>query len=190
MSPEAVERPAAPDLLVEDTLAPEFIRQAERAASWNQPRVRAALSAGVAALGLALVMQVALLFRDGLAARWPGSRPALDSACVWAGCTVEPLRRIAALAVDSSGLNQYEGTTVYRLSLVLHNRGDVDVMLPALDLVLTNPQGAVVARRVLQTAELGSSSRVLAAGAELALQASLNTGERRVSGYTIEIFYP
>jgi hypothetical protein len=38
--------------------------------------------------------------------------------------------------------------------------------------------------------ELGAASRTLAAGAELALQSSLEVGERRVSGYTIEIFYP
>ena len=39
-------------------------------------------------------------------------------------------------------------------------------------------------------AELGQPAEQLPAGAELALQATLDLGERNVAGYTIELFYP
>jgi uncharacterized membrane protein YczE len=114
----------------------------------------------------------------------------LDKACAWAGCRLELPRHIAALSVDSSGLQQLGTTTLYSLSVVLRNRSDIELMLPALDLVLTDLQGRTIARKVLTMADLGLSSRALPAGAELSAQANLSVGERRVAGYTIEIFYP
>jgi predicted Zn finger-like uncharacterized protein len=170
--------------------SPAFVRRANQAAAWERPQVRVALVGAAAMLGLALAAQAALLYRDTLAVRWPESRPLLDAACAWTGCRVEPLRRIGALAVDASGLNPLEGSSGYRLSVVLRNRSDVELLLPAFDLLLTDSQGRTIARRMLGADELGAPSRTLAAGAELALQSSLEVGERRVSGYTIEIFYP
>jgi len=43
---------------------------------------------------------------------------------------------------------------------------------------------------VLPVAELGAPQATLQPGQELALQALLSTGERRVDGYTLELFYP
>ena len=73
---------------------------------------------------------------------------------------------------------------------MLRNRADTAVMMPALDLSLTDPQGQLVARRVLPVAELGVPQAVLQAGQELPIQVLLSTGERRVDGYTLELFYP
>ena len=50
--------------------------------------------------------------------------------------------------------------------------------------------GGLVARRVLQPAELGVTQPVLQAGQELPISALLSTGDRRVEGYTLELFYP
>jgi predicted Zn finger-like uncharacterized protein len=185
-APQSAESPWGPG----PDASPAFVRRANRAATWKRPQVRVALLGAAAVLGLALAAQAALLYRDTLAVRWPESRPLLDAACAWTGCRVEPLRRIGALAVDASGLNPLEGNNGYRLSVVLRNRSDVELLLPAFDLMLTDSQGRTIARRMLGADELGASSRTLAAGAELALQSSLEVGERRVSGYTIEIFYP
>jgi hypothetical protein len=170
--------------------SPAFVRRANRAAAWNRPPVRLALLGAAGLLCAVLVAQTALIYRDPVAAHWPGARPMLDTACEWAGCRVEPLRRITALAVDASGLSPFEGGGGYRLSVVLRNRGDVELMLPAFDLLLSDTQGRTLARRVLTASELGASTPTLAAGAELALLGGLAVGERRVSGYTIEIFYP
>ena len=169
---------------------PSFLRTAERNALWRRPAMRAAAGIGVALLGSVLVMQAAVLWRDTLAARWPASTPALAGLCRLAGCSVQPLRRIESLAVRSSGLNRLEGSTLYRLQVVLQNRADTALMMPALDLSLNDAQGKLVARRVLQAAELGAPQAVLQAGQELPIQALLSTGERRVDGYTLELFYP
>lgn len=170
--------------------APSFLRQAERAALWRHPGLRLGLWAGLLLLALALPLQMALLWRDNLAARLPGSMPALQALCRLAGCSVQPLRRLQQLSVASSGLNRLEGSSLYRLQLVLHNRADTAVMMPALDLALTDPQGQLVARRVLPVAELGVAQPALQAGQELPIKVLLSTGERRVEGYTLELFYP
>lgn len=170
--------------------APSFMRQAERAAVWRQPAVQMGLWAGVAVLALGVVLQMALLWRDSLAAHLPGTAPALQGLCRVAGCSVQPLRRISQLSVESSGLNRLEGSSLYRLQLVLRNRADTAVMLPALDLALTDPQGQLVARRVLPVAELGVTQTALQAGQELPIKVLMSTGERRVEGYTLELFYP
>jgi predicted Zn finger-like uncharacterized protein len=169
---------------------PSFMRTAERNALWRRPAMRAAAGIGVALLGIVLVLQAAVLWRDTLAARWPASAPALAELCRLVGCSVQPLRRIESLAVRSSGLNRLDGSTLYRLQVVLQNRADTALMMPALDLSLNDAQGKLVARRVLQAAELGAPQAVLQAGQELPIQALLSTGERRVDGYTLELFYP
>jgi predicted Zn finger-like uncharacterized protein len=169
---------------------PSFLRSAERHALWRRPAMRAATAVGVALLGFTLLLQAAVLWRDNLAARWPASAPALTALCRLAGCSVQPLRRIESLAVHSSGLNRLEGSTLYRLQVVLQNRADTALMMPALDLTLNDAQGKLVARRVLNAAELGAPQAVLQAGEELPIKALVSTGERRVDGYTLELFYP
>jgi hypothetical protein len=144
----------------------------------------------VVLLAGAVPLQMALLWRDSLAAHLPASTPTLQALCRLAGCSVQPLRRIHQLAVASSGLNRVDGAPLYRLQLVLQNRADTAVMAQALDLTLTDPQGQLLARRVLPAAELGLAQPALQAGQELPIKLLLSTGERRVAGYTLELFYP
>ena len=169
---------------------PSFLRAADPAAGWQRPAVRTALGVAVLLLTASLLLQAAGLWRDTLAARLPASAPALHLLCRLAGCQVQPLRRINALAVDSSALNRLEGSPLYRLQLVLHNRADTAVMAPSLDLSLTDAQGKLVARRVLALADLGVPQSVLQAGQELPIKVLMATGDRRVDGYTVELFYP
>jgi predicted Zn finger-like uncharacterized protein len=169
---------------------PPFVRQAERAASWRTSRHRAALAAAVLLASGALVLQVAMAYRDLIAARWSGLQPPLALLCSWAGCRIEPPRQVNALVVDSSGLVRVDMTSTYRLSVVLRNRAPIELALPAVDLTLTDARGEVIARRVLDATELGAGQRSLPGGGELSLQALLAVGDRPVSGYTIEVFYP
>ena len=159
---------------------PSFLREADRAARWRQPAVQLGLWAAVLLLALGMGLQMALLWRDTLAAHVPGTAPALQALCRLAGCSVQPLRRIHQLAVASSGLNRLDGSPLYRLQLVLRNRADTAVMMPALDLALTDPQGQLVARRVVPMTELGAPQPALQAGQELPIQVLVSTGERRV----------
>jgi predicted Zn finger-like uncharacterized protein len=171
--------------------APDFLRQADTAARWQRPWVRRALALAATALGLLLAGQAVLWQRDAIASRWPQASPVLTQICVPLGCRIEPLRRLDSLAVESSGLTELDNASLYRLQVALHNRYTQPLLTPALDVTLTDSRGEVVTRRVFSQRDFGSAAPVaMAAGAELSLQAVLDTGERRVSGYSIEIFYP
>lgn len=184
------------DLAIEDTGAapeptPAFLRQAGTAARWNTPRMRQVLALAGVLLGLLLTGQAVLWQRDAIAARWPQASPLLAQLCRPFGCRIEPLRRLDGLAVESSGLSQLDNASLYRLQVALRNRDAQPLLTPALDVTLTDNRGEVVARKVLHQRDFGSAApSTLAAGAELTLQAVLDAGERRISGYSIEIFYP
>ena len=183
-------------LAIEDTGAapeptPAFLRQAGTAARWNTPRMRQVLALAGVLLGLLLAGQAVLWQRDAIAARWPQASPLLAQLCRPFGCRIEPLRRLDGLAVESSGLSQLDNASLYRLQVALRNRDAQPLLTPALDVTLTDNRGEVVARKVLHQRDFGSGApSTLAAGAELTLQAVLDAGERRISGYSIEIFYP
>jgi predicted Zn finger-like uncharacterized protein len=181
---------AEPDWHAEPVVSPTFVRRAERAARWRRPGVRAGLTALVAAGIALLAAQAGFAYRDLLAARWPASRPWLEQACTVAGCRIEAPKAIESLAVESSGLVRIENTAMYKLSVVLRNRAGLALALPSIDLTLTDSQGGVIARRVIGVGELDTRQSSVPAFAELPLQTTLSAGERTVSGYTIEIFYP
>lgn len=169
---------------------PSFVRRAERAELWRQPKVRAALAALALLLALGLAAQATFEYRDLVAARVPGLRPVLERVCAPLACRVGPVHAIDSLALESSGLVRVEKSNVYKLQLALRNRSDISVALPALDLSLTDSQGKLLARRVLRAAELGVKQDTLAAGRELSLQATLQAATEPVAGYTLELFYP
>ncbi|MEO7851264.1 MAG: DUF3426 domain-containing protein, partial [Rubrivivax sp.] len=183
-------------LIGHETPTPQFLRHAERAERWRRPAVRWALAVLSLLLAATLAAQLALHYRDAMAAQWPLSRPWLQRACQAAGCSIAAPRRIDALSVDSSGLLRADGVGQYRLSLVLNNRAGTEVLMPAIDLVLTDEQGRTLVRRVLSAKDLGAEHSALAPRAELALAGMLDLsalsdlGERRVNGYTVELFYP
>lgn len=169
---------------------PAFVRQAERAAVWRSRPVRALLWLLLVGGALGLAGQVLIEYRDLAAARHASLRPLLQAACGWFDCQVGAARSIEELTVESSGLVRVEKSSVYRLSVALKNRAPIEVALPALELALTDAQGQLVARRVLNAAELGVTQNTLAAGREVQLQATLQAATAPVAGYTIELFYP
>lgn len=170
--------------------SPGFVREAKRKARWRSPAVRAVLSLMALALSALLAGQVALQFRDVVALRWPETKPWLVAACRSAGCTVELPRRIDDLKVESSSLSPAAGGGAYRLSVVLSNRGTLDVALPSIDLTLTDTDGQMIARRALAPDDFRAEPARVDAGAETTLQLVLAAAGPRVSGYTVEIFYP
>lgn len=184
----ALPPPDAP--VVAETLAPEFVRRADRAARWRRPGVRLALACTALLAGMTLALQVLMVYRDLAAARWPGLQPLLAGVCQVGGCTLGAPRMIEALVVESSGLTRTEGGVAYRLAVVLRNRATFALAPPALELTLTDTQGSTIARRVVTLPEMGLQATSIAAGADLPLQALLTAGERVISGYTIEVFYP
>lgn len=179
--------------------APSFLREAERAVQWQRPRVRASLGVASLLLGAALTVQIAVQFRDALAARWVVARPAIELLCDVMACRVESLRRLGSLSVEASELTRLESAEAYRLNLSLRNRGDVSVTLPWVDLSLTDASGSLIARRALAPSDFRSvggagaamaAGSVLAGASELQLQAVLATRGVPSAGYTVELFYP
>lgn len=187
---EAPPPAADPEPAPEPGPTPEFIRRAERAERWRHPARRGLLGGMALLLAALLAGQMALHYRDTVAAAWPAARPALQAACQLLDCRIEAPRRIDSLNVDSSGLVRLPDSPFYSLSLVVQNKAATIVRMPAFDLALTDTQGQTVVRRVFTAAELGQPVEQLPSGGELALRATLDLGDRRVAGYTVELFYP
>ena len=193
---EATVADAAPEAPVVDPSTPEphsapgFLREAERSALWQRPKVRIALSLCAAVLTIVGLLQIAHHFRDAAAVRWPGLRPALAQWCGMAGCTIEPLRRIEAISIEGTGLVKAPGTEAFRLTVGLRNRGSVPVALPWVELTVTDGAGNRVARKALAAAEFKPPSPLLQPGAEVVLQTLLGARGLQMTGYTVEVFYP
>lgn len=187
---------------VETRLEPRPGEEIEPTPSFMQPDaavpLRPRMGAGelalwfgsVVLLSALLVAQLGLAWRDTLAAYSPEWRPSLQTLCGLAHCQVEPLRRMSALSVEGSNLRQKAGDGNYELLVNLRNRGDLGLMLPAFELTLTDTQGQALIRRVLTPRDMGARSDTIVGGGELSLLANLDITDRRIAGYTVEIFYP
>ena len=190
-SAEPVESAAAEaGMVAAEAQAPSFVRQAERAARWRSPRMRALLSAAALALCATAVLQAVGGFHDTIVERWPASRGVVQTLCGVAGCELQARRQLESLSVEGSSLVEIDGGDRVRLSLSLRNRARAERLLPSIELTLSDAQGATVARRVLTAAELGATAPTIAGGAELSLQAVLDVGGARVAGYALDLFYP
>jgi predicted Zn finger-like uncharacterized protein len=170
--------------------APQFVRHADRAARWRTPRARMTLALATLLLLGGLALQMGHHFRDVAAARWPALRPALQAWCGVAGCRIEAPRRIEDVTVESSTLTLAGAADTFRLAITLRNRGGLPVVMPSVDLTLTDTTGQLVARRALSPHDFQVTNPVLPAGSETPLQLLLTAGPARVAGYTVEVFYP
>ncbi len=170
--------------------APDFLRQARARERWGQPRMRLALAGASAGLALLLLLQLVLHFRDEVAARTPAVAPLLAWAC---GCSLSGPRRLEDIVVESSALTRAPVSQaqreVLRLDVMLRNRANIVVAMPTIDLKLTDTNGALVVRRMLSAADFQHPSD-LPAGSETQLQLQFTTGDQRIAGYTIDLFYP
>jgi predicted Zn finger-like uncharacterized protein len=173
-------------------LTPSFMRDSlSRQARWGRPVVRRLTIAAAFALPALLAVQMAVHHRDLVAARWPLTAEPLRILCATLDCELQAPRVLDALAVESSGLTRVEGAALYRLQLAVRNRAAWAVAMPAFDLTLTDTRGEIVSRRVLRASELAPlAPQHVDAGSEWSVQATLDVGERRVAGYTIDLFYP
>lgn len=170
--------------------SPAFLVEAERQARWQSSGVRKLLAAAVVLLSAGLGGQWLHHHRDLAAARWPAMRNALTAWCEVAGCTIGAPRRIEDISVESTALAKAASADAFRLSVVLRNRATSALALPWLELSLTDPNGQLVARRALGPEDFRVRAGAIESGTETTLQALLSTGTARVTGYTVEVFYP
>lgn len=182
--------PDVPADVVAEEVAPAFVRDADEQARWRGSRARGVLAGIVVLLSLALAAQIGHHHRDRFAAQWTALRPALVAWCDLVGCTLSAPRRIEDVVVESTSLTRATIPDAFHLAVVLRNRAAVPLAMPWIDLSLTDAGGQLVARRALQPQDFRVASTSLAAGSELSLQALMSVGSGRVTGYTVEIFYP
>ena len=185
VAPHAEAEPAAPEL--------SFMRSAKTASRWNRPLVRAGLLLISLLLSLGLALQLLVQERDWVAAVEPGLKPWIEEVCTLMECTVEPLRQIDSVVIDSSSFNKIRGE-VYRLNFTLKNKAVTELAMPAIELSLTDVSDQPLFRRVFLPGELGLQSGVLPAAAEshatLTLGIKTNGGADRIAGYRVLAFYP
>ncbi|MET0383661.1 MAG: zinc-ribbon and DUF3426 domain-containing protein [Burkholderiaceae bacterium] len=169
---------------------PRFLREAKRGMRWRRPWVRAGLGVASAILVVVAAAQLAWPQREALAARWPATLPLWAWLCDQAGCTIEPPRALASLALDGSSLTRTETDHVLLFSADLHNRADHEVRMPSFDLTFMDLNGEIVARKVLSPAQIGIRQKALAPEAELHVHARIRVGKADANGFQAEMFYP
>lgn len=179
------------------TQEPEFVRQAQRQARWNSTPARATL--GVLSLVLLLVLagQAAMQWRNVLAQQWPASQPWLQQLCnATTGCQLAAPRDLDALVIDSSTLSPAK--TGLQVDVLLRNRIDRAVAWPALELTLTDAQGKIEQRKVLEPAQFLPAVQAaapalragIAPGQQMQLQLHLAVSGTAPAGYKLLLFYP
>jgi len=168
--------------------------------AWDRPRKRpraltALYVAAIPLLLIALAAQAIFHFRDALAAHWPQTRPVLAQMCAAAGCTVRPLRDVAALSIDASDLQAdpaHKGLLI--LSATIRNRAGYALAYPYLELTLTDAADQVVVRKAMAPAEYAGGTADLAAGiaanGEAVVRLFIDASATSQAGYRLYLFYP
>lgn len=178
-----------------------FVRNAKNKAFWQQTRVVRSLMALLFVLTAVLVFQVVLDQRNQIAAKYPGLQASLESLCSALGCSIDPVKQLDALKIESSTFQKIQESALgdtFALKVTLKNNAALPLAVPALELSLTDANDKAVVRRVLLAQELGFQGKTLAASGEWNGAASIfvgsNTGQNRpaaiVTGYRVLAFYP
>jgi hypothetical protein len=181
----------------EATKEVSFVRDARRQAFWRRPLVRMLLVLFALLLMGFLALQLVVQQRNMLAAMEPKLKPVLQTVCELLACSVEPVRQIEAIVIDSSSFNKINDA-LYRLSFTIKSTAVTAVAMPSLEVTLTDTQDQAVIRRVLTPVEFGMASSLLGASAEFSGVLTLqllptetgSTTARRIAGYRLLAFYP
>lgn len=162
------------------------------AGSADAPRHRSwpwAIAATLAALSLGA--QAFYGFRNELAAHVPGVRPALAQMCAWARCTIRPLQKPSALAIQASDLLILDKGRPHLVQLIvtMQNQSSVEVAYPAIDLVLNDRFDHAVARRVFLPGEylqkFDPQTSVIAASGTTTVRIDLDVSELSAGGFAL-----
>src|SRR5690606_37416740 len=154
---------------------------------------RRRLAIAVSALGILLVLQLALGSRDLLAARIPAMRPLLSALAASLGLGSEQPRLAGKLPIESCELAGAGPAGVYRMDAVLRNRASHPVQWPAIELTLTDAFGGVVASKVLLPRDYHVGDRLekgFPGNAEESVSLEIAIDEVVTSGYRAILFYP
>ncbi len=154
-----------------------------------EPRRRYA----VAALLVLAALQLTLLFRSEIASRVPALRPVVAVLASAVGLSVDPVRSLASLSIESFELQSTGQNDRLSLNAVLRNKDAQRVRWPAMELTLTDQASAVVVRKVILPADYLSreaSRDGLNARSEWPIRLNLDPGDMQLAGYSVALFYP
>ena len=179
-----------------------FVQQARRNAFWKNAWVRTLLVTASLLLATTLLVQVGIQHKDQLVTQVPQFRPLVNAICDQFGCQLGQLRKIDAVVIDSSTFTKL-GLDSYKLNFSFKNLGSVAVVMPSLEVTLTDTQDLPLMRRVLLPAQFGAGAGAasLSPGVDFSgsvtievsaasAQRSGATAPLRVAGYRLLAFYP
>ena len=142
-----------------------------------------------------LAAQALLQFHDSLAARAPGLKPALASACRWLSCTIHPPRDPRALSIEGSDLQAdpaHRGLLI--LTATVRNRSAYALAYPDLELTFTDASDQVVVRRDFAPSEYlaGAADRNagISGNREQSIRLFIDASATNQAGYRLYLFYP
>jgi predicted Zn finger-like uncharacterized protein len=188
----AIMRAPAPS--VDETDAIDYFGQGKRTRGFTG-RGWLLQSMVLALLLLVFIVQMIIGFRDKIVARNPASKPALLALIQPLGLEIKPPRSIEALTIESFELRASPDPDVFSVSALLRNQRPHSVQWPAMELTLTNGQGAMIVRRVFQANEYlsflgGDLQAGVSARAEVPVRLALQASNLTPTGYSVSLFYP
>jgi predicted Zn finger-like uncharacterized protein len=180
----------APKLRVPEIDEPEFVKRGRQREQSGKQRL-ILMAVGAVVLLVVLATQAAVIFRNDLAARLPGTRPALSALCSLLRCRVELPARIDNLTIETGEL-QTLGPDTYVLATLLHNQGGAMQAWPDIELALTDATDKPLVRRVFAPADYvpKGAAAGFAAHGEQAVKLYFRLDQLKPSGYHIAVFYP
>ncbi len=189
-------RPVATGVAGSDEDAIDFFGQTSKPAiDFDLPSRRAWLIA--VALGLLLIVQLALGNRDVLASRFPTLATPLGVLGKPFGLTVQlPMsgENIKIASFDLVTASAREPDASYVMNLLMRNKAQYAVRWPAIELTLLDDTGGILVRKVLLADQYVpdqlSLARGLGASSEQPIRVGLKSHTSAPVGYSVSLFYP
>jgi predicted Zn finger-like uncharacterized protein len=192
LTPTKIEAPKLRVPVSTEADEPEFVKRSRKQEQSGRTR-RLLMVGGAVVLGLLLLAQVVLDFRNVLAARYPGARPVLAAGCAVLGCRIGLPAQIENLSIETGELTTL-GVDTYSLNTLLRNQGSLVQAWPSIQLELTDVNDKPVLRRVFGPADYlpqgVSAAGGFAARSEQPVRLNFALTELKPSGYHIAVFYP
>lgn len=173
---------------------PGFVREARR-----KQRVTRGLNifmvlASALLLGI-LLAQAAYVFRDQIAAYFPGAQPLLAAACERSGCQVGLPAQVESVSIESSELQALApDSDSFSLSLLLRNRGNTAQAWPSIELTLNDTAEKPLLRRVFAPRDYLPAGQDMNQGfpakSEQAVRIRFSLTQLKAAGYRVYVFYP
>lgn len=146
-------------------------------------------------LAATLLVQLIVAGRNWIGASLPNARPALTRMLAPLRLDLEPPRDLPSVTIESFELQSSGKPGVLTMSALLRNRAQHSVQWPAMELTLTDGQGALLVRKVILPGEYLAALPVAGADglgpkAELPLRLALEARDVAPAGYSVTLFYP